>query len=478
METEQDFILETNSINPIPSSARHGNAKSLFAVWFGSNTMMVTITTGLIAITTGFSLFWAGVGLLIGILVGAIFMAYHSAQGPKLGLPQMIQSRAQFGVYGATLPLVLTLAMYFGFTAAGGVLAAEAVNDLIGLPVGVGIVLTTVASFLLALYGYNIIHQFEKWCSYAFAVVFVVFTAIMIFGHYPMKGSFTAGGFILGPFLFTIALAAIFEITYAPYVSDYSRYLPEASSATSVTWWTTAGIAVPMLLFGLLGLLLVTIDPNVAAGPSQLLAVIAKHAPIWLVVPFFVFVILGEIWANYLDVYTAGLVTLAMDIKLKRWQTAVICGLGASLLSAYAVVVTDFHTAYETFLILTYLWAPAWTAVVLIDFFWLRRSYRPLQVLRRHGPYWFTAGFNLKAITAWVLGTICALGFVNYPNLFTYPTFGWAQHMVWFNQGLINSLHQADISGLISAMVAAVIYLLLTGPLRGAASVPGDQGAP
>ena len=93
--------------------------------------------------------------------------------------------------------------------------------------------------------------------------------------------------------------------------------------------------------------------------------------------PFFIFVVVGEIWANYLDVYTAGLVSLAMGIRLRRWQTALGCGLLGTALAAYAVLVSDFHLAYEDFLILTYLWAPAWAAVVLLSFFVFEGRPRP-----------------------------------------------------------------------------------------------------
>ena len=49
-------------------------------------------------------------------------MALHPAQGPRLGIPQMIQSRAQFGFYGAVVPILLVIMMYIGFFASSGVL--------------------------------------------------------------------------------------------------------------------------------------------------------------------------------------------------------------------------------------------------------------------------------------------------------------------------------------------------------------------
>src|SRR5260370_489238 len=130
--------------------------------------------------------------------------------------------------------------------------------------------------------------------------------------------------------------------SWYPFASDYSRYLPRSSSTSSVTLWAMAGVVVPMLLLGLFGLLLPTIDANLAAGQG-VLAVISRHAPAWVAVPFFAFVGLGEVWANYFDVYTAGLVTLAMGIRLRRWQTALACGVLWTAFASYAVLVSDFQ---------------------------------------------------------------------------------------------------------------------------------------
>jgi purine-cytosine permease-like protein len=192
-----------------------------------------------------------------------------------------------------------------------------------------------------------------------------------------------------------------------------------------------------MLFLGLFGLLLPTIDAGLAADQG-VLAVISAHAPAWIAVPFFVFVVVGEIWANYLDVYTAGLVSLAMGIKVRRWQAALGCGLLGTALAGYAVLVSDFHLAYEDFLILTYLWAPAWAAVVLLSFFIFESRPRPT-----------------LALVSWAAGTVASLAFVNYGNLFSNLGSGQA----FFNQGLVSGLHGADVSGLVSAAVAAGMYL-------------------
>src|SRR5260370_42210605 len=191
-----------------------------------------------------------------------------------------------------------------------------------------------------------------------------------------------------------------------------------------------------MVLAGLFGLLLPTIDAKLAASQG-VLAVISAHAPGWVAVPFFVFIVVGEFWASYLDVSTAGLVTLAMGINLKRWQTALGCGLLGPALATYAVLVTDFHVAYEDFLILTSLWAPAWAAVVLLSFFIFEGKARPA-----------------LALGAWLAGTATSLVFVNYANLFGNAT----PPPPFFTHGPITGLHGADVSGLVSVGVASAFY--------------------
>ena len=50
-------------------------------------------------------------------------MAFHSAQGPQLGLPQMVQSRPQFGYVGALLVWLFAYVQYAGFNVFNTILA-------------------------------------------------------------------------------------------------------------------------------------------------------------------------------------------------------------------------------------------------------------------------------------------------------------------------------------------------------------------
>src|ERR1700685_2617648 len=104
--------LEISTIQPIGLDQRHGTARDLFTIWFGSNIMLLTVVTGGLAVTVfGLSFAWAVAGLTIGNLLGGIFMALHAAQGPTLGVPQMVQTRGQFGSFGSLLVVGIVIVM-------------------------------------------------------------------------------------------------------------------------------------------------------------------------------------------------------------------------------------------------------------------------------------------------------------------------------------------------------------------------------
>jgi purine-cytosine permease-like protein len=90
-ETRQVLNIEQRSIEFIPESERHGKASSGSTLWFGANMQVTAVATSALGVTLGLSLPWAIVALVVGNLFGGLFMALHAAQGPKLGIPQMVQ---------------------------------------------------------------------------------------------------------------------------------------------------------------------------------------------------------------------------------------------------------------------------------------------------------------------------------------------------------------------------------------------------
>ncbi|HEV2141318.1 MAG TPA: cytosine permease [Candidatus Dormibacteraeota bacterium] len=433
--------VETYGIEAIPVSERHGKPRELAFLWAGAFVNYASLFTASL-LTTYFGLgVWDGLAATaLGTIAAAVILGLLSNTGPRSGLPQIVFTRGIFGLRGSYLGAGLTLFLAVGWFAVDCVIAAQAGAQLFGggdrlITFGLVILIASI-SVGVAVYGHQTIKVLETYGALTFAALSAALFLFLAPQFHWAQGPSVGGGDYLGAFVLGFMTCFALVASWYPFASDYSRYLPSTSPIRAITLWPVIGVAAPMILLGLFGLLLPTIDASLASSQG-VLAVISAHAPTWVAVPFFIFIVVGEIWANYLDVYTAGLVTLAMGIRLRRWQTALGCGLLGTALAAYAVLVSDFHIAYEDFLILTYLWAPAWAAVVLLTFFLFEANARP--------------GL---ALGAWLAGTATSLLFVNYVNLFgnlvVKPSF--------FNDGLISLLHGADLSGLVSVAVAAAVY--------------------
>src|SRR5271163_4279833 len=218
---ERSTRLEISTIQPIALDQRHGKARDLFTVWFGSNVMLLSVVTGGLAVTVfGLPFVWAVFGLAVGNFVGAIFMALHAAQGPTLGVPQMVQTRGQFGSVGALLVVGIVIVMYVGFLSSNIVLGGEALASLVpGWTDTPGIIVVGVLGVVATIYGYDLIHAYARVMSYVAGIVLVV-TAFWIVRVHGLPGDFLSRNTLSATGLMgTISVAALWPISYAPYVS-------------------------------------------------------------------------------------------------------------------------------------------------------------------------------------------------------------------------------------------------------------------
>jgi len=439
-EAGDEFLkVETHGIDPIPVAERKGHPRDVAWLWVAAFANFVSLITGALLITFGLGVAESILAVAVGSLLAAAIHGLMSVAGPRLGTTQVVAARRTFGIRGAFAGAAFTLFLAVGWFAVDCVIAAQALVQLArlaGLSGGtllnaLALLIVVVLSILVAVYGHQTIAVFEKYG----AIVFVLFCVILGVALFPqvkwglaptVSGANHVAAWVLGSSVIFALVASWFS-----FASDYSRYLPPRSSTLSVAGWIAAGTALSMFLFGSLGVLLASINP---AGGS-LLTVIAGRAPLVIVVPFLLFIAVGEIWANYLDVYTAGLSGLALNLRLPRWLAALGCGAIGGVLAFFAMFVSSFNAAYTNFLLITYLWVPSWAAVVLVDMFVFRR---PMDVLRL---------VRWRAILAWLIGLAVAIPFVD--------------STLWQSPLAMHVLHNTDVSGYVGALAGAIAYLVL-----------------
>src|ERR1700750_739723 len=248
--------VEVRSIDYVPLRARHGALWTRGPLWFMSNAQIATLAVGVVGVSAGGNLFWSLAAIVLGVLFGTFFMAFHSAQGPQLGLPQMIQSRPQFGYIGALLVWLFAYLQYAGFNVFNTILAGQAGNQTIHTGEKLGIVVATALAVVIALIGYDFIHRVERGLTYTFLVIFGVFTIGAIATLHLPAGALDPGQFDAVSFLTQFGVTAGYQISWAIYVSDYSRYLPPDVTVRRTFWWTYWGSGLGALWLMCIGALL------------------------------------------------------------------------------------------------------------------------------------------------------------------------------------------------------------------------------
>jgi len=437
--------IEQHTIYQIPLDQRHGKPRQLFTLWFGANLNVLTVVTGALGTTIFHQSFVSALlAILLGNLVGTIFMALHAAQGPRLGVPQMVQSRGQFGAKGAGFVVALVAFMYVGYAGTAFVTGGQSVHFIVpALGADAAIIAIGAVSLVAAIYGHDLIHFSTRMMTYisgsALLIAFVwVLLVTPIPGYFLTEGSFSAVGFFK-----MVSMGALWQLGYAPYVSDYSRYLPPDSGPRQAFWacyWGTAlGGILPMILGAMIGP--AVIDGNVVTAIAQLTGRVS-FIIILLLVP-------GVAVAGAICLYGGALAMITLGhTLLPRWRITHRARIViAATIFAIALLISivgeaNFLSLYSHFNeLLLYLLVP-WTAVNLIDYYLIRFG-------EYHVDSFFAADggvyghYNVTALACYLVGIVVQIPFVA-ADFYTGP--------------FARALGGVDISWVVGIAVVSPVY--------------------
>ncbi|RNI24367.1 purine-cytosine permease family protein [Flexivirga caeni] len=447
--------IEVRSIEYVPLAERHGKVSHIGPLWFMCNAQIATLATGLISITGGGNLIWSLIAIAIGVCIGTIFMAAHSSQGPQLGLPQMIQSRPQFGYVGALLVWLFAYIQYAGFNVFNGALGGEALGGAISSKQAsndLWIWVVTIVAVVIALVGYDFIHLFERYLTMlTILVLALVSVAAIVHLHIP-SSQFDLGHFSATPFFGQVGVAAGYQISWAIYVSDYSRYLPadtKPSHTFHVTFWGSALGGIWMMFLGSwIAVSYKDIGSNTVVDLQRVANKLFPHFGTFALIVLAI----GLISVTALNMYGGSLTLISSIDSFKKVNPTlgiriVTLVLTAALSLGFAVLATsNFLANFNDFLlVILYLFIP-WTAVNLTDFFIVRHGHYAIgEIFRPDGIY---HRFGWAGIAAYVIGFAAMVPFFNVSGFFE----GWISH-AWGG---------VDISMFIGLPVAAICYWLFT----------------
>lgn len=440
--------IETRSIDYVPWAERHGKVWHQGPFWFTGNFVLVTMVSGFIGASLGLSLGWSLLAIVLGVGFGTFFMAFHANQGPRMGLPQMIQSRAQFGSRGAVLPFAATVFVYVGFIVFDLILATQALQLVLPGGPGFWYPVLSLVSLVIAVVGHDLLHFVQRWLTYVLIAFFGVFT-VWVIAHLgsapqPVHTGWTATGFLT-----MFSVAAGYQISYAVYVSDYSRYLPADTPAKRVIAWTYFGAAASAIwLMGVGALLADRLKAPDAIG--SLVAVGNALIPHFgtTIVLVSVPALIGIMSVN---AYGAMLTSASAVDGFRRISPGVrtrITGLVVVMILSVVIALVlpaNYLSSFNTFVLLMLYFLIPWTAVNLVDFYFVRRGhYAITEIFKPHGLY---GTWPARGLISYVAGVVAMVPFV-VTTAYTGP--------------IAEALGGADVSFVVGLVVAGGLYYLLS----------------
>lgn len=415
---QESTLVEDLTIQPVPESQRTGKVRHLFSFWFTVQIIPLAVVTGLLGPTIfGLNVASTILAIILGSLVGAVFMALHSAQGAKLGVPQMIQGRAQFGMYGSVPLTVIVILIYIGWIVALMVLAQQTLSAVwTGLGATSGLLLSTALTLFAVVVGYKLILRFNRimvGLSGLALVLTLVYTGIQASHGGAMDVASAGGTFSWGGFLGMASVVGVWQLSYAPYVSDYSRYLPSSTTTQAAFWYTYAGTVLGVIGSMSVGAFLVA-GLGANGGLADLGGIMPHGVFVFVMLMFF----LGAIDAGVINMYGSSLCVLTAIQTFKlSWAPRASARHLVAVLLAIAVFITsttvtsDFMAEYTNFiLVLAYLLVP-WSIINLVDYYLVHKGhYNPDSFSDPTSGY---GAFNVPALLSYVIGCLLQIPFMS-----------------------------------------------------------------
>ncbi len=375
---------------PVPAALKTMRMDRVFWSHFSPNLGPGGWVTGVLLVHLGLDFRWGLLAILSGNLIGAVPVALAATIGPVTGLPQMEASRHALGRAGLRLPALLNWICCVGWDAVNNVPAAAALIAFVALagpalPFWLALGVLAAIQMLAGIYGHDAVQALQKYLGGLLLVVLAGVGLLVL----QRAGSVPAAPHppSAATLVLATAILASFNLSWASYSSDYTRYLPADAPPGRVALLALAGLLGSAIPFQLLGLL--TAGAIGEASPTAVIGSLQHGAG--LLGPLVLAAIaLSSITGNALNDNTASYSLISAGFRVPRvWAAIVTAVLGYVLAVAGAGRYAELYTSY---LVVILYWIAPWIGIVLAD--WFMTGERS----RRDPPGW-TQGATIFLVT-------------------------------------------------------------------------------
>ncbi len=423
-------------IESVPSKLKNLRFLDYFVLWSSLGVGLLVFWAGLLLVP-GLGLGLALLAILVGHLIGNLFLALVGTIGAENGIPSMVAVRPSFGIRSSYLMSILNLIQLIGWASFEILVMGQAVDAIMVSTFGysnyaIWVLVFGFFVFLLAFGGpltviRDWLRKFAIWLIYGLGIwiTIIVFTQydLVALLNAPSTGELTFSG--------GIDLVIAMPISWVPLVADYNRFSKNSKEDFSGTYlgflitsgWCYALGAITTLATG---------EPN----PVLLIMVIV--GPI-AAIPSLLIVVTDETDNGFADVYSAAISVQNVFPKVKQWKLIIIISIISTALALVFGLSPQFEEYYINFLLwIGSVFIPLF-GIVIIDYFVVRKKKFDISAIyesKKGALYWYWKGINPRAIIAWICGVM-----IYWILIFAVPWLG---------------------GSLLSLISAAVLYWLFT----------------
>ncbi|HEX6077727.1 MAG TPA: NCS1 family nucleobase:cation symporter-1 [Micromonosporaceae bacterium] len=477
-----DSPYYNDELAPTPIERRDWTTYNYAALWIG---MAFCIPSYLLAsglVTIGMNWLQAFLTITLGNLIVLVPMLLNSHAGTKYGIPYPVFARAFFGIRGANLAALLRAFIACGWFGIQTWIGGQAIYAIVGRLSGDGWLDASpvagqpwtlwlsfgafwVVQMVIIWRGIEAVKKLENWAAPLMMLGLVALLAWMLVragGLGPILSQPSKLGW--GPDFWKIFAPSLmgmiaFWATLSLNMPDFTRF---GAGQRKQVVGQVVGLPTSMSLIALFSILITSASAVVYGAPIwDPVALVNRFASPVAVLAGLVIVILATLSTNLaanvvspsydfsnalpklISFRTGGLITGVLGVAIMPWQ----------LLADPNVYIFAWLGFYGGVL--------AAVAGVLIAGYWLtdRTRLNLAGLYRAGGPYWFTAGWNWRAVVAGVVGAVLAVG---------------GAHSGPFPEaGLIPALRGLyDYSWLVGIVAALAVYLVLARLTPSPAAAP------
>lgn len=449
--------VEQHGIGFIPDEERTSRPRNIFWIMAGSSVTFPLIIPGWIPVSLGLGWwpsFWA---VVVGAIVGSFILIPMALLSPHSGTNNPVSSSPYFGVVGRIVGSMIGLVQAILFTAlavwTGGDAVAATLERLFGIPVTIGsrifwYTIIGIAVVIVAVYGHKVMLTLQKWATPTAG-------GVVLLGFFVLAPQFdvnyTGAEYAFGGFWATWVAGAIptalVVLGYGLAIGDWTRHISSKKySDGQVARATFLGGFIGMGVPAMFGAFAATMFIDTSGDfVLELVAI----SPLWYVVLLFFLGLATGSAQGTVNMYSTGLDMSSIFPSITRIPGTLFVGVAAYILTIVGVFFGDVVTNLTVLLDIIVIFFVSFVTVVGIGF-WNHRgkfdTWGLQSFVRREigGRYWFTRGWNLRAVVAFTLAVAVGLTGVN---------------TAWYQGSMVPYLGGLGIGFIVSMAVAAIVYI-------------------